>query len=219
MKVNWQPAVLAVKAAKLAGLEFESAPAAEIYDRKLRTRWPEFMELNKARDTKVIEGFWHRLTSDWLTEAGLDAAKTDDVVSHATRLLFGEGSEVFQLYDDVLPCLDRLREAGMRMAVISNWDGSLHRTVAMFGLTDYFELVVASLEEGVEKPDPRLFQITLERLGVEASVALHVGDNPIDDWQGAKSAGMRGIIIDRDNPITSDARISSLTQLPEVIGL
>ena len=89
----------------------------------------------------------------------------------------------------------------------------------MFGLTDYFEHVVASLEEGVEKPDPRLFQIVLDRLGVEAENALHVGDSPRDDWQGATDAGMRALVIDRGNPAPSEARITSLAQLPEAVGL
>lgn len=219
VKVDWQPTQLAVKAAQQAGLDFEAAPAAEIYDRKLRSRWPDFMELNKTRDSAVLVEFWRELTNDWLTEAGLDASKTNDVVEHASELLFGKDSKVFELYDDVLPCLDALRSAGMRMAIISNWDNSLHRTVAMFGLTEYFEIVVASLEEGVEKPDPLLFRITLERLGIKPEDALHVGDNPIDDWQGAKNAGMRGIVIDRENPEPSEVRITSLDQLPKRLGL
>ncbi len=219
VKVDWQPAVLAVKSAKRAGIDFDTVPAAEIYERKLRTRWPEFMELNKRRDEKVLATFWRELTNDWLEEAGMPVEKTDDVVKHANNLLFGEGSEVFQLYDDVLPCLKALREGGFRMAVISNWDNSLHRTLRMFGLAEYFEHVVASMEEGVEKPDPRLFHITLDRLGVEPDKDIHVGDNPLDDWQGAKSAGMRALIIDRDNPEPSHVRITSLAQLPEAVGL
>ena len=219
VKVDWQPAVLAVKSAKRAGIKFEMAPAAEIYDRKLRSRWPEFMELNRTRNEEVLAAFWHELTNDWLEEAGMPADKTDDVVEHANDLLFGERSEVFQLYDDVLPCLETLRENGFRLAVVSNWDNSLHRTLRMFGLTDYFEHVVASLEEGVEKPDPRLFQIALDRMGVQAAQALHVGDSPIDDWQGATDAGMRALVIDRGNPAPSEARITSLAQLPEAVGL
>ena len=219
VKVDWQPAILAVKSAKMAGVDFEALPAAEIYERILRKRWPEFMELNKTREEKVLAQFWRELTDDWLDEAGMPADKADDVVKHANELLFGEGSEVFQLYDDVVPCLDTLRENGIRLAVVSNWDNSLHRTLRMFGLTEYFEHVVASLEEGVEKPDPRLFKIALDRLGVEPEHALHVGDNPLDDWQGATDAGMRAFVIDRNSPAPSEARITSLAQLPEAVGL
>ena len=139
VRVDWQPSVIAVKSASRAGLDFDRQVAAEVYDRKLRTRWPEFMELNLQRDEGVLAGFWHKLTVDWMQEVGMPTSQADDVVREANAMLFGEGSGVFALYDDVLPCLDSLRSAGFRMAVISNWDNSLHRTLRMFGLDAYFE--------------------------------------------------------------------------------
>ncbi len=218
VRVDWQPSVIAVKSASLAGMAFDRQVAAEVYDRKLRSRWPEFMQLNLQRDEAVLADFWHRLTVDWMHEAGLPAARADQVIEQANMLLFGEGSEVFTLYEDTLPCLVRLQTAGYRMAVVSNWDHSLHRTLRMFGLTQYFEHVVASLEEGVEKPDPRLFQIVLDKAGVPAGDVLHVGDNPLDDWQGARSAGMKALVIDRKAEGRTDVRITSLLQLAEVLG-
>ncbi len=219
VKVDWQPAVLAVKSAKMAGLEFDMAPAAETYDRKLRSRWPEFRELNKTRDGAVLAAFWRELTLDWLTEMEMDVEKTDDVGALANELLFGEDSKIFQVYDDVVPCLQRLQAAQIRMAVISNWDHSLHKTLAMFDLQKYFEVVLASLEEGIEKPEPGLFQIALDRLGQEPEDVLHVGDSPLDDWHGARSVGMKAVVIDRDADAQTDVRITSLDQLPGVLGL
>lgn len=217
IKVDWQPAVLAVKSAKRAGLEFESSVAAEIYDRKLRSRWPEFRELNKSRDPEVLAAFWDALTHDWMIEAGLDASYKEAILAEAERLLFGEESRVFKIYDDVVPCLQALKEAGVRLGVISNWDHSLHRTLAMFGIGDYFEVVLASLEEGVEKPDPGLFHIALERLGVGPEDVLHVGDNAVDDWQGARAVGMRAVLIDRDVDEPSPTVITHLEQLHGIL--
>ncbi len=218
VRVDWHPSVIAVKSALRAGMAFDSQVAAEVYDRKLRSRWPEFMQLNLQRDEGVLADFWHRLTVDWMHEAGLPVDRSQQVVDQANELLFGKGSEVFTLYDDTLPCLDRLKAAGFRMAVISNWDNSLHRTLRMFDLTGYFELVLASLEEGVEKPDPGLFRIALERTGVKAEDVLHIGDNPVDDWQGAKSVGMRAMVIDREAETQTEVRLTSLVQLAEVLG-
>jgi putative hydrolase of the HAD superfamily len=218
VRVDWQPSVIAVKSASLAGIAFDRQVAAEVYDRKLRSRWPEFMQLNLQRDESVLEDFWQRLTVDWMQEAGLPISRAVQVIAHANELLFGEGSEVFTLYEDTLPCLVRLQTAGYRMAVVSNWDNSLHRTLRMFNLTGYFEQVLASLEEGVEKPHPGLFKIALERTGVRAEDTLHVGDNPLDDWQGARNAGMRALVIDRDADVQTDVRITSLLQLAEVLG-
>lgn len=216
--VDWRPAPIAVESAVRAGITLDSQVAAELYDRRLRTSWPEFMRLNLQRDEAVLARFWHRLTYDWLDEAGLPTEKAAVVVEQANEILFGPGSKVFVLYEDTVPCLDRLKGAGYRLAVVSNWDNSLHRTLRMHGLTDYFDLVVASLEEGVEKPDPRIFQIVLDRLGVAAADALHVGDSPVDDWQGARSAGIKALLIDRDGPAPSDTHIESLHQLAEMLG-
>ncbi len=218
VRVDWQPALIAVKSASRAGLAFDRQVAAEVYDRKLRSRWPEFMQLNLERDPAVLADFWHRLTVDWMQEAGLPASRAQHVIDHANELLFGERSEVFSLYGDTVPCLERLKSAGYRMVVVSNWDHSLHRTLEMFDLTGYFEHVLASLEEGVEKPDPRIFQIALDRAGVLAKDALHVGDNPIDDWKGARDAGMRALVIDRDADSQTDVRVTNLIQLAEVLG-
>ena len=218
VRADWQPALIAVKSAAFAGLSFDRQVAAEVYDRKLRSRWPEFMQLNLQRDEKVLADFWLDLTRDWMEEAGMPVEEAEAVVEKADTLLFGEGSNVFRLYEDTVPCLERLKSAGYRMVVVSNWDNSLHRTLRTFRLTEYFEHVIASLEEGVEKPDPRIFRIALERAGVEAGEALHVGDDALDDWQGARDAGMKAIVIDRAAETQTDVRVTSLLQLAEVLG-
>lgn len=218
VRVDWRPAEIAVDSAARAGLQFDRQVAAEVYDRKLRSRWPEFMDLNLQRDEAVLDRFWRELTLDWLQETGMPAEGVEDVILQANEILFGEGSLVFQLYEDTVPCLDRLRAAGYRMIVVSNWDNSLHRTLRTHGLTDYFEAVVASLEEGVEKPDARIFEIALERTGVQAEDVLHVGDSAVDDWQGAKSVGMRALLIDRDAGERTDVLLTSLLQLAEELG-
>ncbi len=215
IEVDWRPAALAVECLSELAIDHDSSLAAGHYDRILRSRWGRFQELSLQRNEAVLDEFWRELTLDWLTEADLSAELLDPVLEVAREKLFGPNSTVFKLYDDVVPCLEQLKSAGQRMAIISNWDNSLHRAVEMFDLTKYFELVIASLEEGVEKPDPRLFEITFERLGVEAGQVLHVGDNPIDDWQGAKNAGCQALVIDRENPQPSDFRLRSLSELPK----
>ena len=219
LAVDWRPAVLAIECLEALGISHDASVAAGTYDQLLRSRWGRFEELNLLRDELVLEQFWKELTVDWLVETGIESDCADSVLEEARKRLFGHDSTVFALYDDVLPALEKLKESGQRMAIISNWDNSLHRAVESFGLKPFFELVVASLEEGVEKPDPRLFEITFERLGVDAANVLHIGDNPIDDWQGAKNAGCKALVIDRDNPRPSDVRLSSLLQLPERLGL
>jgi putative hydrolase of the HAD superfamily len=92
--------------------------------------------------------------------------------------------------------LERLRDAGIRLAVISNSDGRAATALAAGGLLDAFEFVVDSGEVGVEKPDPRIFRMALERMGVSAGDALYVGDLYEVDVVGARAAGLEAALLD-----------------------
>ncbi len=94
--------------------------------------------------------------------------------------------------------LERLRAAGFRLAVISNSDGRAAAALEAAGLRDLFEFVIDSGEVGVEKPDPRIFHIALERLGVPAADALYVGDLYEVDAVGARGAGLGAVLLDPD---------------------
>ena len=75
----------------------------------------------------------------------------------------------FRAYDDARPALDRLAAAGLKLAVVANWDVSLPDVLARLGLAEPFEVIVTAAAVGAAKPDPRPFQVALERLGVDAA--------------------------------------------------
>jgi putative hydrolase of the HAD superfamily len=85
--------------------------------------------------------------------------------------------------------VSQLRRLGLRLAVVSNWDVALREHLEQLGLARDFEAVVTSAEAGAPKPDPRIFRLALDRLGVAPERALHVGDSPADE-EGAHAAGM-----------------------------
>jgi HAD superfamily hydrolase (TIGR01509 family) len=89
-----------------------------------------------------------------------------------------------------------LRASGARVAVVSNSEGKLEGFFEQLGLMRAVDAVVDSGVVGVEKPDPRIFQIALERSGVPAARALHLGDNFVTDVGGARAAGLRVALID-----------------------
>jgi putative hydrolase of the HAD superfamily len=82
-----------------------------------------------------------------------------------------------------------LRARGLALAVVSNWDVSLHERLAELGLRFHFDAVICSAEVGVGKPAPRIFETALARLRVAPDRALHVGDSP-EDEEGARAAGL-----------------------------
>ena len=94
----------------------------------------------------------------------------------------------FELLPDAGAALQKLRRHGLAVAVVSNWDVDLARHLGGLGLGDV--PVVTSAQAGAPKPDPAVFTLALELLGVQPSRALHVGDSDADE-AGASAAGMQ----------------------------
>lgn len=88
------------------------------------------------------------------------------------------------------------RAGGLRAAVISNSNGSVAGILDALGLGRHLDFVIDSSLVGVEKPDPRIFQIALARAGVDPGQAVYVGDLYAVDVLGARSAGMEAILLD-----------------------
>lgn len=118
----------------------------------------------------------------------------------------------FGVYDDVVPALDSLRNRGVRLLVVSNWDCSLGRVLERCGLAEHLDGAVSSAETGSRKPDPAIFAAALELAGCEPAEALHVGDTSEEDVAGATAAGIRALLIDRDD---GNGDISSLAEIEE----
>lgn len=125
--------------------------------------------------------------------------------------------------------LETLRDAGLRLAVISNADGRVADYLENAGLADLFEFILDSGLEGVEKPDPQIFEIALDRLGIQPQEAVYVGDTWRVDVLGALRAGITPVYLDDTDtaglpgPGADDSRgiirIRSILELPEALGL
>jgi HAD superfamily hydrolase (TIGR01509 family) len=92
----------------------------------------------------------------------------------------------FEPLPGAVEALARLRAHGLALAIVSNWDETLPERMAGFAV----DAIASSAEAGAPKPDPAVFRLALERLGVRPERALHVGDSPADE-EGARAAGMR----------------------------
>jgi putative hydrolase of the HAD superfamily len=106
----------------------------------------------------------------------------------------------FAAYPDAAPALRRLRAAGLRLVVVSNWDVSLHERLAETGLAELVDGALASAVERSAKPDGAIFARALELAGVAAADAWHVGDSVEADVAGALAAGVRPVLIARGVP-------------------
>lgn len=97
---------------------------------------------------------------------------------------------------DAVAALDAVRAARVRSAVISNSNGTIRSLMERLGLIDKLDFVIDSAEEGVEKPDPRIFERALELLGARRETTMHVGDMYHVDIVGARAAGLHAMLFD-----------------------
>jgi HAD superfamily hydrolase (TIGR01549 family) len=120
---------------------------------------------------------------------------------------------------DVIPALERFRRLGLRLVVISNANGTVNVCFDRVGLTRCLDAALDSQVEGVEKPDPRLFEIALERTGACRETTAHVGDIYYVDVVGARNASIRPILLDPfDLYDTADCeRVRSLSDLADIL--
>ena len=119
------------------------------------------------------------------------------------------------LYPEVLDTLAALKEQGMVLAVISNFDARLVPILHGLGAGAWFEDIFVSSRVGYAKPDRQIFDVALARHGLSAASALHVGDSETNDLRGAQNAGLAALLIDRtlpaDRPVID--RINSLREI------
>jgi putative hydrolase of the HAD superfamily len=173
-----------------------------LYDRALRATWEEVTAaLPPGTDRygahpRGEEGYWLGVVARALEHAGLGGDAVAERVLEPLRNAFAE-PEAWTVYPDVEPALSRLRRAGVRLGVVSNWDSRLPVLLHRLGLRERFDTLAVSALEGVEKPDPRLFRVALERLGADRARTLHVGDVPALDAAGARAAGIHAALVDR----------------------
>ncbi len=107
-------------------------------------------------------------------------------------------AESWELFPDVEPALSGLCRRGVRLGIVSNFDGRLTAVCNALGIAHHFSAVIMSGRIGYAKPDPRIFSAALARLGTVAARALHVGDSAVEDLEGARAAGLRALLIRRE---------------------
>jgi putative hydrolase of the HAD superfamily len=161
--------------------------------------------------------FWHEVYEIFLQDVGV--SNGDGLIDR----VYAEFTDLanYTLFDDVVPVLERLRSAGMTLGIVSNFEEWLERLLERLGVRELFDVRVISGVEGLEKPDPRIFRLAMDRAGVEPARSVYVGDNPAFDVDPALAVGMFPVLIDRRGryPDAPGPRIASLDELPAILEI
>ena len=211
-----------IYAEELSAMGLE-APAERL-EQALREVWAELDRLVPSGVDRYDHfpggeaGYWHHFAGMTLEKATGEPAEDLFILELLGRLRTAfRDTAAWQVYPDVVPALDALRAAGVRLGVVSNWDSRLPDLLDDLGLADRFETIGVSHLEGLEKPNPGLFERVLGRLGARPDQALHVGDVPELDLLGAHAAGVDAVLVDRRNKIgAKHPKLADLTDLPRI---
>jgi HAD superfamily hydrolase (TIGR01549 family) len=182
----------------------------------------------RSRDTNLIEKPIEETLRKTLAYFSIDHLTESDL-QRAVEAMYHYTESLWKIEPDAHQVLERLKELGYRMAVISNASNTpdLNRLIDNNGLRKYFEIVVISAEEGIRKPDPRIFVNTINKLGVKPENVVMIGDTLNADILGAQKAGIRSVWITRradrpenkgvDEKIKPDYVVPDLASLIDVI--
>ncbi len=125
----------------------------------------------------------------------------------------------WELYPDAVPALRALQARGVELGIISNFDSRLYEILIGLGIDRFFESVTISSFAGAAKPSARIFQRALQKHGVGANEALHVGNSLQEDVQAAMAAGMGGVFLDRTGKTEPRQDVITIRSLSELLTL
>jgi putative hydrolase of the HAD superfamily len=156
---------------------------------------------------------------DWWLERYFFALEVPEPETAGARINRGYGLWTLAI-DGVVAAMSRLRSTGVRLGVVSNSDGSVRQSLIEAGYDGLFDVVIDSFEVKVKKPDPEIFRMALDLMGLAAEAAWYVGDSWFHDVSGAARAGMaRAILVDPYGLSGYGDRLASTAGLPKLIGL
>jgi REG-2-like HAD superfamily hydrolase len=175
-------------------------PVAETYAR-FAARFDE--RVSPAQVAEVLPGVMTRARSlragrpDWrpywaevvrVSTGSASPALLDALLRYFAR------AEAWRVAEGAEACARAVAEHGMKVAIVSNWDLRLRGTLQALGVLHWVDAAIISSEVGVEKPHPGIFHRACERLGVDPSRALHVGNDVGDDLRAARQAGCHALL-------------------------
>jgi putative hydrolase of the HAD superfamily len=198
-----------------------------------RAGHPVSPEAVREASIAVTDGFSRAAQENrlWTTSAERSRAfwtSVYDLMLQALDLPMGDGlrdilyetftdPSNYRLYDDVRPALDRLGSDGYVLGLISNFEAWLDELLADLGVRERFSVRVISGIEGIEKPDPRIYELALSRAALPASDVAYVGDLPEFDVDPPAELGMHPILLDRRERFADHAG-ARITDLGELLG-
>ena len=212
------PSVGAVYARVARRFGVDADPAA--LDHGFRAAWRELApgrfgaDPDRRTSDALEHDWWRGAVGRTFLHAGLEPPSRECLEAIFESFAHPDAWRVFP---DVAPALAALRERGLCLGVVSNFDTRLTRICAGLGLANAFHFILPSSQAGSAKPAAAIFQRALRLAATPPHLAVMVGDSPEDDVAGAAAIGCRAILLDRQGRDQHVPAIRSLAELPSVL--
>lgn len=164
----------------------------------------------------ILERLTHKSIAASVAQALIEQLEwsTKPSLETLTQFWFEQFAQSAVAMQGALPLLEHLKAENYKLAVVSNGQhASRLNILKKLGFADYFDEIISSEKIGVAKPKAEIFSQSCSLLGVKPSQSLFVGDHPINDFQGAKAAGLQALLLDgfHDNTVENEHKISTLS--------
>jgi len=194
------------------GVELE----ADLLEAGFRRAWKEAHRTPRVGISEQSEKDWWRTVVRRTLDGHQEPVKFEEFFNELW-FAFAEPHR-WKLYDQAIETLSELKRRGYQVALLSNWDHRLRSLIEGLDLAKFFDDLFISSEMGFEKPDPRIFKKTEERMQIKGEFILHVGDSHHHDVEGAKGVGWKWIhITHQSDAKAAENQISKLSDLLKIL--
>jgi putative hydrolase of the HAD superfamily len=163
--------------------------------------------------------WWRDLVRNVVGQCDLGAALAGERFDAFFADLYGHftTSNAWVPYSDALPVLRRLKDRGLIVGLITNYDTRVYAVLDALGLSAFLHSVTIPALAGAAKPDPAIFEHALRLHELDARSAVYVGDEVRDDYEGAEGVGMTGVLVDREGTLEGK-RLRTIRTLAEIVS-
>lgn len=157
--------------------------------------------------------WWKTIAYDTFTQVGVMEQFTDFEAFFTHLYAHFATANPWFLYDDVFPVLNDWQKKGIELGIISNFDSRIYEVLDLLGLSDFFSSITISSMTGAAKPNSKIFTTALEIYDCEPTQAWHIGDSFKEDYEGAKSVGIKAFLVNRNTSKKDSDVISTIKDL------